>query len=108
MLAEPTTHTTEVEERVMRGARLLDEKVPGWEEKVNLKFLDMGDSFCCVLGQVYDDCSYGEALDSLGLISWRTSLDTGWHGFDQDLVARYDVLQHFWVEEITKRLEEEE
>lgn len=85
----------------------MDEKTPGWERKIELEFLDMGDSNCCVIGQVYDDYEYGEALDYLGLDSWGTSEDEARYGFDQDHVSRYSALKHLWLKEIAKRREEE-
>ncbi len=49
---------------VARGVALLDEKVPGWREKINVETLDMGDYCICVLGQQFGD--FGEGLSNLG------------------------------------------
>lgn len=40
-------------ERVARGAAWLDEKYPGWFNKIDLSILDLADCTQCVLGQVY-------------------------------------------------------
>ena len=41
--------------RVARGAALLDEKQPGWVERIDLGALWMRDTCGCVLGQLYED-----------------------------------------------------
>ncbi len=40
-------------ERIAKGIQLLDKKVPGWCEKVDLKMLKLGSLQFCVLGQVF-------------------------------------------------------
>ena len=39
-------------DRVKKGAKLLDEKAPGWYEKVNLSKLEMNSYHGCVVGQL--------------------------------------------------------
>lgn len=39
--------------RVKRGAALLDEVIPGWDQKIDLNVLVLSDPALCVLGQVY-------------------------------------------------------
>lgn len=39
--------------RVARGAALLDEKLPGWVERIDLGELDLANCFGCVLGQTF-------------------------------------------------------
>jgi hypothetical protein len=39
--------------RVTRGAQLLDEKVPGWADRIDVSKLEMGSAFDCVAGQMY-------------------------------------------------------
>lgn len=41
--------------RVARGVALLDEKRPGWRDRIDLDALDMRSSRDCVLGQLYAD-----------------------------------------------------
>lgn len=43
----------QIPKEVKAGMALLDEKAPGWREKVNLDKLNMGGCVRCVLGQVY-------------------------------------------------------
>ena len=48
-------------ERVMKGAALLDEKVPDWRGRVNVTVLNLADPWRCVLGQVFGLYSTGAA-----------------------------------------------
>lgn len=52
---------TDVAERVTRGVALLDEKVPGWVDKVNVERLDVSNGVTCVLGQLYGAYNSGRA-----------------------------------------------
>lgn len=47
-------------ERIAKGIALLDKEVPGWCERVDIKVLDLGSPFKCVLGQVFQE----EAMES--------------------------------------------
>lgn len=40
-------------EDIKRGVKLLDERFPGWESKVDLGTLDLASGVRCVLGQVF-------------------------------------------------------
>jgi hypothetical protein len=53
------------EDRVERGAALLDRARPGWEREVSLDRLAMSSCNRCILGQVYGD--YVDGLVSLNL-----------------------------------------
>jgi hypothetical protein len=44
----------EIESRVAAGAAWLDERVPGWTDRVALSYLNINSPFSCVLGQVYE------------------------------------------------------
>jgi len=41
------------EEQIAKGAALLDEKWPGWENVISLDTLDIGSSCDCIIGQLY-------------------------------------------------------
>ena len=43
---------TDYKQRVQKGAALLDERSPGWLDRVNVRNLDLGSCFDCVLGQL--------------------------------------------------------
>ena len=42
-------------ERVQSGARLLDEKMPGWHDLIDIDRLDLENTENCVLGQVFEE-----------------------------------------------------
>lgn len=56
---------TDVAARVARGVALLDEKVPGWVNKVDVEQLNVSNGTTCVLGQLYGEYNFGRA--KLGL-----------------------------------------
>jgi hypothetical protein len=77
-----------VAERVARGAELLDEKVPGWAERISVAELDLSSCSSCVIGQLFAT----EAFNGAGL--WPSGYDFGvqiigvngwesWYGFDR-------------------------
>jgi len=49
-----------VQARVARGAALLDEKLPGWDQRIDLDRLNLGDCFTCILGQLFTDQGWAE------------------------------------------------
>lgn len=42
-----------IAERVQAGVEFLNEKMPGWEKKINLDTLDLADGRHCILGQIF-------------------------------------------------------
>jgi hypothetical protein len=78
-----------------RGAALLDEKKPGWEQLIDRDRLDMSSTNTDVLGQLYG--SYGAGLSQLG-----GSL--GAYGFGAG-GGTYPELTREWRQLITARLE---
>lgn len=44
---------TTLQEKVHRGAKVLDQVIPGWEKRVNLETLRMGSATLCMLGQLF-------------------------------------------------------
>lgn len=52
------------ERRVLRGMKLLDDKIPDWRSRINLDALDMRSTTRCLLVQLYD--SYENGLNVLG------------------------------------------
>jgi hypothetical protein len=41
--------------RVKAGAALLDERMPGWAERIELAQLDLSSEWKCVLGQLFEE-----------------------------------------------------
>jgi hypothetical protein len=64
-----------IEDRVKRGALLLDATTPGWVEKISLDRLAMRNCWRCVLGQVY--CSYVVGRVFLDLIDHNKAAGFG-------------------------------
>ncbi len=78
------------EAEVAKGIALLDEKQPGWRERINLSALDMGHCGQCILGQVFGDYEIGVnhffAIGSHSLPKIHGFLSGAWQDSDwQDL-----------------------
>jgi len=73
-----------VAESVARGAALLDEKLPGWDERIDLAGLELSSCYRCVLGQLFAR-SPGREITPYGLGIWVLGIDRGSrYGFDGD------------------------
>ncbi|GAA2938096.1 hypothetical protein [Streptomyces enissocaesilis] len=53
--------------RVAKGAALLDEKKPGWENQIALDTLNISDGTCCVTAQLSGVGSWITGMNQLGL-----------------------------------------
>jgi hypothetical protein len=51
---------TAVAERVARGTALLDERMPGWDKRIDLAALNISSACGCILGQLHG--SFREGL----------------------------------------------
>lgn len=101
-----------INRRAARGAKLLDEKRPGWHRVIDLGALDIRNPADCVLGQQdrYDvmiEEFFGHIED------WRDQRrECTRHGFDlsamaylkEDMDYRFRALNAAWLREITERL----
>jgi len=93
-----TGHLDAAAETATRGAQLLDKRVPGWAQRINLPALDMNSCNDCVLGQLYGD--YGVGVDELGLTQPALiGFDLGAGNCD------YPALDAAWTTEIMARRE---
>lgn len=90
---------------VARGAALLDEKLPGWAERIDLATLELSSCYRCVLGQLFARhplptenafSPYGLGVVALALADERPS----WYGFDG---KDADSLNVEWRRVIIKR-----
>lgn len=111
--------TTTVTEKVALGAAFLDEKLPGWVNRVALDLLNMAGSSRCVLGQLHPDGFWESAIALTGytrpepgafdhpdgfmgygeLREWAQ--EHGFYWTDSDVY--YDELQPAWREFIEAR-----
>lgn len=78
------TNAEIIENRVARGVDWLDENVPDWAERVEVKTLEMASPCRCVLGQVF---SAANTYDKTHHIGDPTGYDLGLDlAYDQDPV----------------------
>lgn len=101
-----------VTERVVAGAKFLDEHMPGWEKRVNLDELEMSSECLCILGQ--QNGSYGQVAESLGLDpDGKQATDLGFlestlgdvNANLHAVLAEYHALDDAWHDLITARRE---
>lgn len=102
-----------IEERVERGANLLDERAPGWYDRIKIQTLVMSEPCKCVIGQVFliepdglDHDQYKAITSDLGLPG---QLDV-YYGFEVsddddalDYNAEYQLLHDAWIDLIEQR-----
>jgi hypothetical protein len=88
-----------VKERVLRGIELLNEHIPGWEDRIDCQHLLLANADQCVLGQLFGD--YEEGTSALEL-STEDAVDHGFLLSDYDGGAgiNYTLLTHSWKQEI--------
>lgn len=100
-----TNVSTVASERVQAGATWLDGEVPGWQNMIDIRTLEMDDADNCILGQLhfwYDE-------DDMSTISWKSAVSRGFgtefrgHG---DVVS-YAELHTEWVNLIERRTNRE-
>ncbi len=94
--------TDSLRDRVERGAKLLDEKDPGWAGKIDVPSLHMGMPCGCIVGQRFDDyCDGLRFLIDSGVEGSNYGFDLGIHADDYS----YGDLKVLWVEQIKARLD---
>lgn len=116
-------------ERVARGVALLDSRVPGWDQEIEVEDLDLGNTDYCVIGQAAEliiktvaesavrredllhaqrvnNGAYGLGLAALGL-TFKKAIS---YGFDESSAVRhsygYHELTEAWCDVLaTRRLD---
>lgn len=90
------------EDRVKRGAELLDERFPKWFHGISVDSLQMGDCAKCILGQLY-----GRFHDGLNLVGLQFSDgDPELFGFDFPYNwGTEQEMNRLWINEIQIRRE---
>jgi hypothetical protein len=56
-------------ERVERGIKRLDEKIPGWYKNINTTHLDIQYPTCCVLGQI-SETMFNKQKDFVSMVEY--------------------------------------
>lgn len=79
MTETKVTRPESLSTRVRRGVALLDEKVPGWHNRIDVDELDLTDTCHCVLGQITGQ-SYWTVIE--GWLGLTSRVDFEDHGFD--------------------------
>src|SRR6266567_688106 len=87
-----------MEEEARRGVALLNERRPGWEDRINLNILDMTCGNFCVLGQEFGDWRIGKGV--LGLANgWEDDVACGFNLPDRDRAPTHEgyvvILQQY-------------
>ncbi len=110
---------TQIRNRVLKLAKVLDKKMPGWHKKVKIKIFDIEHANHCVLGQLFQGNIDG-GLEQLGLSkkedSWNYDV---WEKygiacceatraapdeiFSEEVDREWGLLQKFWLEQIRAR-----
>ena len=78
---------SQINERIEKGAALLDEKIPTWIDKQDLLWLNLMSPCMCVLGQAEENGEYWETLGRLFPKKTEEELNTlaYEHGFNINL-----------------------
>lgn len=100
----------ELEARVRRGIKFLNEKHPGWHRRVDTNILDIADGGFCVLGQslgTYDYFLEDARDNNMGEIAFNEYLGFSDFNLDLNLDDMQDkpettMLNEIWKEEITE------
>ena len=84
-----------IDERVTKGAALLDQRIPGWREMIDRDALDIDSCVWCILGQLYGDFPDGVRL--LGIFDERFEL-----GFVCHPGPEVNLLEESWLRELSR------
>lgn len=101
--------TDAIEARVARGAAWLDENEPGWERRIDLAKLNLGDGCRCVIGQVMQEGDYAATMRRLRRGDPHSCVWPVAHGFNVDLeddgfrYALYRALDEAWTALLKER-----
>ena len=83
--------------RVRRGVALLDEKVPGWHQRIDVDELDLRFCTTCIVGQLFGPGSFWGPLRTLTGLKVVGYDESRGYGFDVDpFVHDYKALERLW------------
>ncbi len=91
-------------ERIEKGIALLDEKAPGWRDKINVEKLCLDLPSRCIIGQLYGGTTGDYIIGCRRLFgaSWRHG-DVAAYGFEEDNKVSYTALTEGWKDELAAR-----
>ena len=90
-MSEQTVAT--IEERVAKGAALLDQERPGWWQEIDLDTLSLRSGCDCVLGQLYE--SFDDGVEILDL-EWPEDSGFDLEGWPTDRTQAWNDLTAAW------------
>lgn len=94
------------ERRVAAGAVFLDKHHPGWEQKINLRTLNIQCGTSCILGQLYG--KFSKAILPLGIVEPVNSVRLGFMVYEPGVTVTSRVqLKTAWKRLITDRMAEQ-
>lgn len=93
------------EKAVVRGAKLLDEKVPGWADKINLSKFKMHSSDRCILAQTFGVTTVNKInLKAEKVLNFTTDEELENHGFvGSENNSEDKALAELWKVQVKKR-----
>jgi hypothetical protein len=89
-------------ERVKRGIKLLDEKVPSWRDRISCTELDLANADHCILGQVYKNDVKAGYYYALDVVPELTKDDGEKYGFKADSYHGYVLLDQLWRKKLCR------
>jgi hypothetical protein len=98
---------TEAQQRVARGAQVLDRLRPGWYREIRPERLEMRTSCHCIIGQLTNG-NWTDLADMVPLLyvegAAEGHADGGFIKYDAKPMDVYSVLQQVWLDLIRQRL----
>ncbi|MDP9870346.1 MULTISPECIES: hypothetical protein [Streptosporangium] len=94
----------EAGKQVAAGAAEMDNRLPDWWTGIDRVSLDLGNSYDCVLGQLFDEFEIGLELLGLNLgESERLGLYCSGDSLSQAVRDAYQLRTQLWIAEIDMR-----
>lgn len=85
-----------IAERVSAGVALLDKRMPGWREEIDIEIFDMYSPGACILGQLFG--GYSQGLTELGGVGGVSNgfdcTPDEYHQADSFMILRDEWLKH--------------
>lgn len=82
-------------DEVNNGVKLLDSKIPGWRDRIELGYLDMSRGENCIVGQLFEG-KYSHGLIELGIHNHSEEYGFDLYGKEADKWEAYEELEELW------------